>query len=138
MRNLIALAGRKRCRESPGLRLDLEIFKKVPQERELIVNYQAIIYDVKNHIGYVTLNRPEVMNAVNQQMRREIIDVCEQVRRDPEVRVCIFTGAGDRAFSTGFDLKERAPQSRRTEFLRAATRTAPARYPFSSSSNLSD
>ena len=72
------------------------------------MNYEAIIYDVKNHIAYVTLNRPEVLNAVNQQMRREIIDVCEQARRDPEVRVCIFTGAGDRAFSTGFDLKERA------------------------------
>ncbi len=74
------------------------------------MNHQAIIYNIKNHIGYVTLNRPEVMNAVNHQMRREIIDICEQVRRDPEVRVCIFTGAGDRAFSTGFDLKERAPQ----------------------------
>ena len=72
------------------------------------MNYEAIIYDVKNHIAYVTLNRPEVLNAVNQQMRREIIDVCEQARRDPEVRVCIFTGAGHRAFSTGFDLKERA------------------------------
>jgi enoyl-CoA hydratase/carnithine racemase len=57
------------------------------------------------------LNRPEVMNAVNQQMRREIIDVCEQMRRDPEVRVCIFTGAGHRAFSTGFDLKERPSHS---------------------------
>lgn len=74
------------------------------------MDYQAITYDIKNHISYVTLNRPEVMNAVNQQMRQEIIHVCEQVRRDPEVRVCIFTGAGDRAFSTGFDLKERIPQ----------------------------
>lgn len=72
------------------------------------MNYQAIIYEIKNHVGYVTLNRPEAMNAVNQQMRRELIDVCDQVRRDPEVRVCILTGAGDRAFSTGFDLKERA------------------------------
>ena len=38
------------------------------------------------------------MNAINQQMRREIIDVCDQLRRDPEVRVGIFTGAGERAF----------------------------------------
>ena len=100
------------------------------------MNYEAIIYDVKNHIAYVTLNRPEVLNAVNQQMRREIIDVCEQARRDPEVRVCIFTGAGHRAFSTGFDLKERASHGARTKFVCAATCTAPARYPFASSSDL--
>lgn len=71
------------------------------------MNYQTIVYELKDHIAHITLNRPEVMNAVNQQMRREIIDACEQVRHNPQVRVCIFTGAGDRAFSTGFDLKER-------------------------------
>ena len=75
------------------------------------MNYQAIVYEVKDHVARVTLNRPEVMNAVNQQMRREIIDICEHVRRDSEVRVCIFTGAGDRAFSTGFDLKERTSEN---------------------------
>jgi 1,4-dihydroxy-2-naphthoyl-CoA synthase len=69
-----------------------------------IMSYQAIVYDVRNHIGYVTLNRPQVLNAVNQQMRREIIDVCARMRADSEVRACIFTGAGERAFSTGFDL----------------------------------
>ena len=61
------------------------------------MTYQAIVYDVRNHIGYVTLNRPQVLNAVNQQMRREIIDVCERMRADSEVRACIFTGAGERA-----------------------------------------
>lgn len=81
------------------------------------MNYQAIIYEIKNHVGYVTLNRPEVMNAINQQMRREIIDVCDQLRRDPEVRVGIFTGAGERAFSTGFDLKERPPQGGEPSFF---------------------
>ena len=75
------------------------------------MSYQAIFYDLRNHIGYVTLNRPQVLNAVNQQMRREIIDVCERMRADSEVRACIFTGAGERAFSTGFDLKEGAAQS---------------------------
>jgi enoyl-CoA hydratase len=62
------------------------------------MSYQAIVYDVRNHIGYVTLNRPQVLNAVNQQMRREIIDVCARMRADSEVRACIFTGAGERAF----------------------------------------
>lgn len=72
------------------------------------MNYETIIYDVKNHIGVITLNRPEVLNAINYQMTREILDVCEGATRDPEVRVCILTGAGDRAFCTGLDLKERA------------------------------
>ena len=52
------------------------------------MRYQAIFYDVRNHIGFVTLNRPQVLNAVNQQMRREIIDVCERMRADSEVRAC--------------------------------------------------
>lgn len=74
------------------------------------MNYETIIYEVKNHIGYITLNRPEVMNAISFQMTREILDVCDQVRRDPAVRVVILTGAGEKAFCTGLDLKERAKE----------------------------
>lgn len=72
------------------------------------MNYETIIYEVRNHIAYVTLNRPEVLNAINTLMTREIIDVSERVVADPDVRVMILTGAGDRAFCTGLDLRERA------------------------------
>lgn len=72
------------------------------------MDYLTIIYEVKNHIGYITLNRPEVMNAISLQMTHEILDVCDQARRDPAVRVVILTGAGEKAFCTGLDLKERA------------------------------
>lgn len=75
------------------------------------MNYETIIYEINNYIGYITLNRPESLNAINLKMTQEIIDVCEQVSRDPEIRVCIITGAGDRAFCTGLDLKERARQT---------------------------
>lgn len=74
------------------------------------MNYTAIIYEVKNHIAYITLNRPEVLNAISFQMSREIIDACDQVTRDTEVRVVILTGAGEKAFCTGLDLKERAKE----------------------------
>jgi enoyl-CoA hydratase/carnithine racemase len=74
------------------------------------MNYETIIYESKNNIGYITLNRPEAMNAINYQMTREILDACDRVRRDPAVRVVILTGAGDRAFCTGLDLKERAKE----------------------------
>ena len=81
------------------------------------MNYETIIYTVKDQIGYITLNRPEVMNAISFQMSREIIDACEQLRRDPLVKVVIFTGAGEKAFCTGLDLKERAKELDETTFF---------------------
>jgi enoyl-CoA hydratase/carnithine racemase len=81
------------------------------------MNYETIIYTAKDQIGYITLNRPEVMNAISFQMSREIIDVCAQVRRDPAVKVVIFTGAGEKAFCTGLDLKERAKEADETTFF---------------------
>jgi enoyl-CoA hydratase/carnithine racemase len=78
------------------------------------MSYATILYEVKNHIGYIPLNRPEVMNAISYQMTHEIVDVCEQVRRDPAVRVVILTGAGEKAFCTGLDLKERAQETDET------------------------
>ena len=56
----------------------------------------------------VTFNRPESMNAINRQMTRELIEACRQAEEDSGIRIAIFTGAGERAFSAGMDLKERA------------------------------
>ena len=81
------------------------------------MNYEMIVYEIKNHIAYITFNRPQVMNAINMQMSREIIDACEQVRKDREARVCILTGAGEKAFCTGLDLKERARQTEEAGFF---------------------
>lgn len=78
------------------------------------MNYQTIIYEVRNHIGYITLNRPEVMNAISFQMTREIVDACDEVRREAAVRAVILTGAGEKAFCTGLDLKERARETDET------------------------
>lgn len=57
-------------------------------------------------IAWITLNRPDVLNAINMQMRDEIWDLLHAVRDDPEVRVVIFKGAGDKAFSAGADISE--------------------------------
>lgn len=75
------------------------------------MSYQTILYEVKEHIAYVTLNRPDVMNAFNHQMKTDLIAACDEIERDPEVRVVIITGAGERAFSAGADLKEMASAS---------------------------
>jgi enoyl-CoA hydratase/carnithine racemase len=72
------------------------------------MEYQTIIYEVRNQIAWITFNRPESMNAINRQMTRDLVEACRQVEEDSDIRIAIFTGAGERAFSAGMDLKERA------------------------------
>jgi enoyl-CoA hydratase len=68
---------------------------------------ENILLEVKNHIAYVTLNRPEVLNCFNYDTLKELEVAVEEIRYNPDVRVVIFTGAGAKAFSAGADLKER-------------------------------
>jgi enoyl-CoA hydratase len=67
---------------------------------------QVIIYHKRDDIGYVTLNRPQALNAYNIQMRDELYQVLGAIRDDPEVEVVIFQGAGEKAFCAGADLTE--------------------------------
>lgn len=71
---------------------------------------ETIIYEVKDRVAVLTLNRPEAMNATNSVLGRELSETLQNFRDDPEAWVLIWTGAGDRAFSAGLDLKERAQQ----------------------------
>jgi enoyl-CoA hydratase/carnithine racemase len=92
------------------------------------MEYQTIIYDVKDQIAFVTFNRPESMNAVNRQMARDLVDACQRIEEDNAVRIAIFTGAGEKAFSAGMDLKERSetafsPIERRAQKLSATIHT---------------
>ena len=64
---------------------------------------REVIYEVKEGIAYITLNRPEKLNAINPEMRELLWDAFQDVRNNDEVRCAIVTGAG-RAFSTGHDL----------------------------------
>ena len=61
----------------------------------------------KNQIAYVTINRPDVLNCFDYETLRELAEVVDKLELDPEVDVVIFTGAGEKAFSAGADLKER-------------------------------
>ncbi len=69
-------------------------------------NLEVILYEKHDEIGYVTLNRPQALNAYNIQMRDELYQVLTAIKDDPEVRVVIFKGAGERAFCAGADLTE--------------------------------
>ncbi len=75
--------------------------------------FEALIYEKVEGIAYVTLNRPERLNAVNQRMMDELNYTWEDIREDPGVQVVILTGAG-RGFSSGRDMKE-AAEERETE-----------------------
>ena len=72
------------------------------------MNYQDIVYAVDDRVAVITLNRPDRMNAFGRQLRDEFPDAVARADRDPEVRVIVVTGAGGRAFSTGYDQKESA------------------------------
>lgn len=65
-------------------------------------------YRKEGHVAYVTLNRPQVLNAMDQRTHRELAGIWDDVEADPDVRVAVLGGAGDRAFSVGQDLHERA------------------------------
>jgi len=69
-------------------------------------NSEVIIYEKQDDIGYVTLNRPEALNAYNLQMRDELYQVLGAIKDDPEVKAVIFQGAGEKAFCAGADLSE--------------------------------
>ncbi len=69
-------------------------------------DFEVIIYQKQDGIGYVTLNRPERLNAYNIQMRDELYQVLGAVKDDPDVKVVILKGAGERAFCAGADLSE--------------------------------
>jgi enoyl-CoA hydratase/carnithine racemase len=66
----------------------------------------ALIYERKGKIAYITINRPEAMNAMDPDTYKELSQAWVDVRDDPDVWVAIITGAGDKAFSAGADLRK--------------------------------
>jgi len=69
-------------------------------------NFETIVYEKLDGVGHITLNRPQALNAYNLQMRDELYQVLAAIRDDPEVKVAIFKGAGEKAFCAGADLTE--------------------------------
>jgi E-phenylitaconyl-CoA hydratase len=77
-----------------------------------------VIYDVKDKIARLTINRPEAMNAMDADVYAELSRAWSDVRDNPDVWVAIITGAGEKAFTAGADLKTRITQTReRADFF---------------------
>jgi enoyl-CoA hydratase/carnithine racemase len=79
------------------------------------MHYQFTIYEKKEHIAYVTINRPQVMNALHYAANAELQEIFNDFKQDDESWAAILTGAGERAFSAGNDLKATAESTARGE-----------------------
>jgi len=75
------------------------------------VSYNTLLYEKEDGIGIVTINRPRSLNALNGEVYTELYEVFQEIEDDPEVRVVILTGSGERAFVAGADIAEMQPQS---------------------------
>lgn len=64
------------------------------------MDFKYIIYEKKGRIAYITLNRPEVLNALHPPAHAELWTAWSDFRDDPEIWVAILTGSGDKSFST--------------------------------------
>ncbi len=73
--------------------------------------YENLLYEKKDQIGYITFNRPKVLNALNRKTMEELGDLLAGARDDPEVRALILTGASEKAFVAGADINELAQRT---------------------------
>jgi enoyl-CoA hydratase len=80
-------------------------------EQKEFMAYETLLYKKRNAIGYVTINRPEKLNALNRQVMEELFACFQALQKDEEVRVVILTGSGEKAFAAGADINELAVQT---------------------------
>ncbi len=72
----------------------------------------AVLYETRNAVAIVTINRPEARNAIDRAVREGMFAAFARAEADDAVQVVVLTGAGDRAFCAGMDLKEAAAEGR--------------------------
>lgn len=75
------------------------------------MSYETILFDVNNGIANLTLNRPDVFNAFNEQLSADVLDALKKTAKDKSIRVLVISGAG-KAFCSGQDLKSIAGKKR--------------------------
>src|SRR5687768_8267118 len=66
-------------------------------------SYKDILFEVKDQVAWITINRPRILNAFREQTLDEMIDAVKSTREDPSIACAVFTGAGDKSFSAGGD-----------------------------------
>src|SRR5258708_32162163 len=66
-------------------------------------SYKDILYEVRDNVAWVTINRPRVLNAFREQTLDELIDALKSTRDDPSIACAVVTGTGDKPLSAGGD-----------------------------------
>jgi enoyl-CoA hydratase/carnithine racemase len=79
-----------------------------PQEADIMLETNTTFFEVKDHVAWITLNRPAAMNSLNPELRWQLSQHLDVVESDDDIWLAVITGAGEKAFSAGADLKHRA------------------------------
>jgi len=74
------------------------------------MTYQTLLFDIRDGVAFVTVNRPDKLNALNDQVMAELADVVDRITTAPEIRGAIITGAGPKAFIAGADIGDLSRQ----------------------------
>ncbi|MBZ5562131.1 MAG: enoyl-CoA hydratase/isomerase family protein [Acidobacteriia bacterium] len=73
--------------------------------------YETLLFEKRQGLAYVTVNRPDKLNALNRRVMEELLNCFQAIQKDEEIRIVILTGAGEKAFVAGADINELAVQS---------------------------
>src|SRR2546426_7767927 len=73
------------------------------------MEYQTLLFEIKDGVALITINRPDKLNALNDQVMAELADVAERLATDDDIRGAILTGAGPKAFVAGGGIGDPAP-----------------------------
>jgi 2-(1,2-epoxy-1,2-dihydrophenyl)acetyl-CoA isomerase len=79
---------------------------------DIMPTYETLLTDLRNGILTITMNRPDVYNALNETMKQELNDAFKEAEKNAEVRCIVLRGAGEKAFCSGQDLKEHQGKKR--------------------------
>ena len=77
------------------------------------MTYENILVERDDGVGIVTLNRPNALNAMSRKLGAELLDAVKSLEADDEIGCLVITGAGDKAFSAGGDIKEQVADDQR-------------------------
>src|SRR2546422_6980192 len=75
------------------------------------MEYQTLLFEIKDGVALITINRPDKLNALNDQVMAELADVAERLATGDDIRGAILTGAGPKAFVAGADIRDLPPPS---------------------------